>query len=60
MTGMCVCTDRKIGTAAAACALAYIDFRMPELEWRSNRPALAAWFETFGARPSMAATVPEG
>ncbi len=49
-----------IGSAAVACALAYIDFRMPELEWRSGRPALTSWHETISARPSMVATVPEG
>lgn len=39
-------------------ALGYLDFRMPELGWRNNRPALAQWYETFSQRKSMQATVP--
>jgi glutathione S-transferase len=39
-------------------ALGYLDFRMPELAWRNNRPALATWYETFSQRKSMLATVP--
>ncbi len=49
-----------IGTIACACALSYLDFRFPDLGWRAPRPRLAAWFATFAARPSMAATVPHG
>ncbi len=47
-----------IGTIATACALAYLDFRFPDLGWRAARPQLAAWFATFAERPSMTATVP--
>ncbi len=49
-----------IGTIAAACALAYLDFRFPDLGWRQERPHLAAWFAAFAARPAMAATAPHG
>ena len=37
-------------------ALAYLDFRLPDLEWRRDHPRLRAWFETFDARPSARAT----
>lgn len=47
-----------IGTVATACALGYLDFRFPDLGWRAGRPATAAWYETFGARPSMQRTAP--
>lgn len=47
-----------IGTLSAACALGYIDFRFPGLEWRNTRPGIAVWYETFAARPSMQATWP--
>lgn len=40
------------------CAFGYIDTLFKPLEWRPGRPALAAWFETFDARPSMRATAP--
>ena len=47
-----------IGTITIGCALGYLDFRFADDGWRNGRPGLAAWYETFGARPSMAATVP--
>ena len=47
-----------IGTIATACALAYLDFRFPDLGWRERRPLLAGWFAGFAERPSMTATVP--
>jgi len=48
-----------IGRITAGCALGYIDFRAPELDWRAGRPKLAAWYETFAQRPAMQATVPQ-
>lgn len=47
-----------IGTITAGCALGWLDFRMDDLGWRQGRPALAAWFERFDARPSMAGSRP--
>jgi glutathione S-transferase len=47
-----------IGTITVACALAYLDFRFAEEGWRTTRPALAAFYETFAARTSMVATAP--
>ena len=41
------------------CALGYLDFRHGDRNWRDGRDALAAWYEAFAARESMAATVPE-
>lgn len=46
------------GQIAVACALAYVDFRHGHRDWRSAAPGLAAWFETFEARPAMQATRP--
>jgi glutathione S-transferase len=43
---------------AVACALGYLDFRMPEMVWRQTHGGLADWHAGFGARPSMRATVP--
>lgn len=45
-----------VGTIALGSALAHLDFRFPEAPWRPDHPRLAAWFETFAARPSMRAT----
>lgn len=47
-----------IGHIAVGCALGFLDFRLPELDWRLGRIELARWAEGFFARPSMAATVP--
>ena len=48
-----------IGRIAAGCALGYLDFRAPELDWRAGRPKLAAWYEDFAERSAMRATVPK-
>lgn len=42
-----------------AIALEYIDFRMPEREWRNARPALADWQAEFATRDAMMETKPE-
>jgi len=46
------------GSIAAAVVLAYFDFRYDDLGWRDTRPKLAAFYEGFSVRPSMAATQP--
>ena len=47
-----------IGTITIGCALGYLDFRYADEDWRATRPRLAAWFERFSERPSMARTAP--
>ncbi|QBF34027.1 glutathione S-transferase [Thalassococcus sp. S3] len=47
-----------MGQIAVACALGYVDFRHDSYGWRNGNDALAAWFETMSARPSLAETVP--
>jgi glutathione S-transferase len=39
-------------------ALGYLDFRLPYLEWRKEREALANWYTVFAQRPSMQKTAP--
>ena len=48
--------DFDVGDISLACALAYLDFRLPEATWRERRPDLARWLDRVGARPSMIAT----
>ena len=48
-----------MGQIAVGCALGYLDFRHPSRDWRSEAPALAAWYEGFSQRPSMLETLPE-
>ena len=47
-----------LGQIAVGCALAYVDFRHDERNWRAGRDGLAAWFERFSERPAMQATQP--
>jgi len=44
------------GHVALGCALSYLDFRFDSMDWRTKRPALAAWHRAFAARPSAVAT----
>ncbi len=44
---------------AMGCALAYLDFRQGDRDWRKGNDALAGWFAEFSERESMKATVPE-
>ncbi|MDC7816340.1 MULTISPECIES: glutathione S-transferase [Pseudomonas] len=47
-----------VAAISVACALAYLDFRHPDLEWRQPQPGLAAWYFEVSQRPSMLATRP--
>lgn len=47
-----------IGEITLGCGLGYLDFRFPELDWRSNHPAAARWYGTFAQLPAMQATLP--
>ena len=47
-----------VGEIAIACALAYLDFRYPDENWREDRPRLADFYAHFSERPSMKATLP--
>jgi glutathione S-transferase len=49
--------DPTIGEISVACALGYIEFRMPDLDWKSSRPKLAEWYARMCEYPSMKATV---
>lgn len=47
-----------IGSIFSACALGWLDFRFPDLDWRNGRQALADWHAAFEDRSSMLATRP--
>ena len=49
-----------IGAITVGCALGYLDLRFADDDWRKDRPALAAWFESFSQRPAMTASAPPG
>ena len=47
-----------IGQLSLGCALGYLDFRLPDRDWRKGRAALAAWQARFAARDSYLSTQP--
>lgn len=51
--------DPIIGDIAVACALGYIDFRLPDLDWKSSHPNLSAWYVRYCEYPAMKATAPK-
>lgn len=48
----------SIGEVTLGCALGYLDFRFPELEWRKGRPGATRWDEAFQRKAAMQATRP--
>jgi glutathione S-transferase len=47
-----------LATITLGCALGYLDFRLPQFNWRRGRDGLARWYEVMAMRPSMMATRP--
>jgi len=50
--------DPDLADITVAVALDYVDFRLPEIAWRSSAPALARAVDTVKRRPAMIATEP--
>jgi glutathione S-transferase len=50
--------DPTIGEITVACAIGYVEFRVPDLDWKSSRPNLSAWYAKLCEYPSMKATAP--
>ncbi|WP_024846008.1 glutathione S-transferase family protein [Paracoccus pantotrophus] len=48
-----------IGDIATGCALAYLDFRYPQLGWREDFPELASFADVMNERGAFHATRPE-
>ncbi|MFT5395555.1 MAG: glutathione S-transferase [Gammaproteobacteria bacterium] len=47
-----------IGQIAVACALGYLDFRLPEEDWHKQHPKLDCWYASWMERESMQVTIP--
>jgi glutathione S-transferase len=54
----CAGTYFTLADVAAGCALGYLDFRFPQIGWRSEHANLARLADKLAARPSFADTVP--
>ena len=54
------CTDGRYSLAdiAVGCALGYLDFRFPQIDWRTRHPNLARHAERLFAKPAFSATRP--
>ena len=48
----------SLGDIAVGCALGYLDFRFPDIDWRSSYPNLAKLAEKLAQRQSFADTKP--
>ena len=48
----------SLADVAVGCALGYLDFRFPEINWREPHPNLAHHWEKLAKRPSFQNTVP--
>ncbi|CAH0445997.1 hypothetical protein LMG10661_02132 [Ralstonia syzygii subsp. syzygii] len=44
---------------AVGCALAYLDFRQPQVDWRERHTNLAAFYARIEKRPSFMETQPQ-
>jgi glutathione S-transferase len=48
----------SLGDVACACALLWLEFRLPEIEWRASHAELERWIARLESRPSFALTRP--
>jgi len=48
----------SLADIAVGCALGYLDFRFPEIDWRTPYPNLAKLYEKLSQRPSFTETRP--
>jgi glutathione S-transferase len=48
----------SLADIAVGCALGYLDFRFPEIDWRADHANLARLFDKLAARPSFTDTQP--
>jgi len=51
-------SQMDIGTASVAIALAYLDFRYADENWRDSHPQLAEWYQEFYQRDIFQTTIP--
>jgi glutathione S-transferase len=54
----CGGTHMSLADIAVGCALGYLDFRFPQIDWRAQYPNLARLYEKLQQRPSFVDTAP--
>jgi glutathione S-transferase len=58
-TPFCTGTHYSLADVAVGCALGWLSFRFPEIDWRSDYPNLAKLFDKLSERQSFKDTVPQ-
>lgn len=56
----CMGTHFSLADVAAGCALGYLRFRFPEIDWPAKHPNLARLYDKLMRRPAFVETVPQG
>lgn len=51
--------DLDMGDIAVGCLLGFLDFRLPQHDWRGARPQLARWHDDMSKRESFRQTAPQ-
>lgn len=54
----CVGPHLSLADIAVGCALGWLTFRFPEIQWREDHPNLARLFDKLSDRPSFRDTIP--
>ena len=54
----CMGNNLNLADIAAGCALGYLDFRFPEIQWRPDHKKLDQLMKRLETRPSFASTMP--
>jgi glutathione S-transferase len=57
-SGFCSGAHYSLSDVCVGCALGWLSFRFPDLDWRSDYPNLARLYEKLSDRPSFKETVP--
>ena len=55
----CAGKNYTLADVAVGCALGWLSFRFPEIDWRGEHPALARLFDKLSERQSFKDTVPQ-
>jgi glutathione S-transferase len=55
----CAGIHYTLADVAVGCALGWLTFRFPEIDWRGDYPSLAKLFDKLSERPSFKDTVPQ-
>ncbi len=54
----CAGNHFTLADVAVGCALGYLDFRFPQIDWRAGHPRLKRLFDKLSVRPSFVDTAP--